>query len=205
MLASSFCAVSLANAGFLDLLRGESSPRRASFQKVAFVGSARVKEVQGQAEWLMGVDVWKPLEKGVELAPGDMIRTRQGAIVLRMHESGSFVKVTANTLLRLVPMDEGWDRSVLSGREEKEGFVVRSCRGKATVRAPGQEPKNVEVNTVLAEGAEVWTDSGAVVDLFDNKKQRPVRIKGSARVKLHESAVASRVLVRPELVATMGP
>jgi hypothetical protein len=205
--AVTFFASSLVgvNAGFIDLLRGEEAAPERSFQRVAFVGPARVKEVQGEAERLVGIDAWKRLEKGAELAPGDVVRTRNGTVVLRMSESGSFVKVTPRTILRLVPLDQGRDRSVLSGREERKGFVVRSCRGKATVRRPGGDWKNVEVNAVLSEGAELWTEPGTMIDLFDTKTQRPVRIHGSALIKLHGSAFANRVLVQPGLVAAARP
>ena len=194
-------SLSQANAGFLDLLRGEAAAPEPSYQKVAFIGSARVKEASGQAERLTGIDAWRLLEKGAELAPGDLIRTRQGTVVLRMQESGSFIKVTPQTILRLLPCEERWDRSVLSGREENAGFIVRSCRGKAFVRNPGEDWKNVEVNTVLAEGCELRTEPGAIVDLYNTKRQRPLRIEGSVVVKLHENAFVDRVLVQPDLVA----
>lgn len=198
-------SLSSLEAGFFDVLRGEADAAIPSFQRVAFVGSARVKEVQGEAERLAGIDSWKPLEKGAELMPGDLVRTRNGTVVLRMTDSGSFVKVTPQTILRLLECESTWDRGALSGTEEKQGFAVRSCRGKAFVREPGQEWKSVEVNVVLADGSEVRTEPETVVDLFNIGKQRAVRIQGPAVVNLQESAVAGKSVVGPSFVATVRP
>jgi hypothetical protein len=198
-------AITASQAGFLDLLRGEVDSGTSSFQRVAFVGSAKVKEVEGQAERLVGIDSWRPLEKGTELAPGDIVRTRSGIIVLRMKESGSFVKVTPQTILRLLNMEEHWDKGTLFGSEHSSGFAVRSCRGKAQFRAPGEDWKDVEVNTVLAAGSEIRTEPGTILDLYDTDKQRPVRIQGSVMLKLHESLLANRTLVRPDLIAVIRP
>ena len=66
---------------------------------------------------MSGIDRWSPLHAGTNLAPGDIIRTGQGTVVLRMIDSGSFVKVTPNVMLRLAPLEQGWDRGVLSGAE----------------------------------------------------------------------------------------
>jgi hypothetical protein len=202
-IALTFTMVSGAQAGFLDLMKGESSSPAPSFQRVAFVGSAKVREVRGEVERLAGIDLWKPLKAGTELQPGDMVRTRNGTALLRMNESTSFVKITPQTILRLVELERTWDKGVLSGKEEKKGFVVRSCRGNAYHRAPGQEWQSIEVNSVLAAGSEVRTDPETVLDLFHTSRQRPVRIQGPVVVKLSENAFANRVLVQPELVAAV--
>jgi hypothetical protein len=192
------------NGGMLDLLRGEPSRPRISFQRVAFVGSARVKSVEGNAERLVGIDTWKPLEPGVQLAPGDLVRTRQGTIVLRMQESQSFIKVTPNTVLRLVEFDEKRDGSAGFGSEEKTGFIVRGCRGKAYHRA-GTQWQRVAVNTVLPLGTEVRTEPNTVIDLFNTETHRPVRIRGSSQLRLQDSSFAGRLLVEPSLMATRQP
>jgi hypothetical protein len=199
-----------ARAGFFEILRGDPAAATSvaatpSYQKVAFVGSASVKEVQGQAERLESLDHWKPLQQGAKLAPGDILRTRNGTVVLRMAESGSFVKMTPHTILRLTQLDNGWDRAALSGCEEKRGFVVRSCRGKAYVRDASGEWQNIAVNCVLAAGSEIRTEPETVIDLFNTENRRPLRIRGSNLLRLHENAFANRVLAEPKLVAASHP
>src|SRR5688500_6082943 len=81
-------------AGLINLLRGEP----AEPQRVAFIGAAQVREVTGTVEKLSGIDRWKVVENGAHLQPGDIIRTTEGSAVLQMTESGSFIKVTPNTV-----------------------------------------------------------------------------------------------------------
>ena len=188
-----------AQGGVLDLLRGEPAP--VVYQRVAFVGSAVVKQVSGSAEYLAGIDQWKALEEGSRITPGDIIRTQEGSVLLRMTESESFVKVTPNTVFRLVPIQKNWDRSILSGREERSGFIVRSCRGKAFFDSGNGDWKAVEVNHVLARGTEIRTAPGTVLDLFHTGTKRPVRIRGSSEVKLDEEVLARRITVEPSLAA----
>src|SRR5262245_17921412 len=89
----------------LTLMRGE--PETAVFrQRVAFVGSAVVKTVDGNAERLCGIDRWTPLPPGTHLQTGDIVRTGKGVVILKMNESESFVKVTPNTILRLIPLEK---------------------------------------------------------------------------------------------------
>ena len=185
------------HGGILDLMRGE--PAKPVLQRVAFVGSAQVKQVDGSAERLAGVDRWKVLEMGTQLEPGDVIRTRAGTVVLRMSESESFVKVTPNTVLRLVQIEKNWDRGVVSGEEERTGFVVRSCRGEAFYDAGNGRWKKLEVNDVLAPGTDVRTEAKTVVDLFHTSTKRPLRIPGSARVTLEEEVVAGGTRIQPSL------
>ncbi len=195
------------NAGVLDILRGDiQMPAAPSerYQRVAFVGPARVKEVQGQVERLAGIDRWTPLTAEADLKPGDLVRTRAGTAVLRMQESGSFVKLTPQTILRLADLETGWDRSALSGAEERKGFVVRGCRGKAFARQAGGEWRSVEVNAVLAAGEEIRTEPETVLDLFSTVQKRPLRVRGATVLKLKEATFAERVLMGsegPELLA----
>lgn len=187
------------NAGFLDMLRGDSI--EPSFQRVAFIGSAKVKRVNGEVEQLTGVDRWNLLSDGGTLRPGDVIRTRAGTVLLEMRESGSFVKVTPHTVLRLIKMDDEWDRSALSGREERDGFAVRSCRGKAYFDAGEGRWQMVKVKAVLPRGTYIRTESGAVVDLFHTEMKRSVRVTGGSQVTLSPELVADRPLVESSLAA----
>ena len=189
----------LVNAGIIDLLRGDVNDQPP--QRVAFVGAAQVKEVEGEVERLAGVERWTAVQTGDQLEPGDLLRTGSGSVVLCMRESESFVKVTGNTLCRLVPIEKGWDRAVVSGQEEKEGFVVRSCRGKAYAGKGDGSWAPLTVNTVLAQGTEVRTAPGALVDLFHTGYQRPVRLIGSVEITLNEQVLARRVSTPQSLAA----
>jgi hypothetical protein len=192
-----FCsALQPASAGVLDILRGEP----AEPQRVAFVGSAEVKSVQGEVMRLTGIDRWSKLPSGATLLPGDVVRAQEGGAVLQMKESLSFVKITPNTIVRLVPIEEGWDRAVLSGREENQGFIVRSCRGNAVVEKNGQWIP-VEVNSVIARGTDVRTSPGAVVDLFDTQLKQAVRIQGPVRLTLDSELAGRRVRTAPSLAS----
>jgi hypothetical protein len=190
-----FANTTCVNAGIISLLRGETTVPEQ--QRVAFVGAAEVKEVSGAVERLAGVDRWEKLSAGARLLPGDIIRTAAGSAVLCMCESKSFVKITPNTLLRLVDFESGWDRSIVSGREERSGFVVRSCRGSAFFAEANGGWKSVQVNQVLAPGTALRTQAGAVVDLFDNSSKRPLRVPGAAQLKLDEQTLARTVTKEP--------
>lgn len=192
-----FCTAILpSHAGVIDILRGEP----AAPQRVAFVGSAEVKTVTGKVMRLSGIDRWTELSQGAKLAPGDMIRSEDGNALLQMTESGSFIKITPNTVLRLVPIERTWDPGVLTGREEKSGFIVRSCRGSAFIEKTGRwEP--VEVNTVLARGTQVRTAPGSSIDLFDTQLRQAVRIQGPVRLTLDENLTLRPLRTAPSLAS----
>lgn len=189
------CSAACAQAGVIEILRGDPA-EPAPLRRVAFVGSATVREVQGTAERLAGIDRWTPLRPGTKLAPGDIIRTGQGSVVLRMTESGSFVKVTPRVMLRLAPFETGWDRGVLSGMEEREGFAVRACRGQAGYKLANGEWQPVVVNDVLPEGATVRLAKGAVVDLYNTVDRKSLRLAGDA-----DTVLTSRNSLQPALAA----
>ncbi len=190
-------AVVLANnhsvsAGIIKILKGDKPQSQPQFQRVAFVGPAVVKEVTGRAERLAGLDRWEAVEKGAELQPGDIVRTHNGTVLLRMTESGSFIKMTPWTMLRLAPFEKGWDRGVLSGREEQEGYIVRSCRGDAQYREKNGDWKRVTVNAVLAEGSVVKMQTDTTIDLFGTREMRPVRLQGRTETALTASIFPGR-------------
>jgi hypothetical protein len=170
-------------------------------QRVAFVGAANVKEVQGDVQRLAGVEHWTALKKGDELQPGDLLRTASGSAVLAMLESRSFVKVTPNTLCRLVVLESGWEKAIVSGQEEREGFVVRGCRGKVYARSTDGSWTPIAVNALLAPGTEIRTEPGAFVDLFHTRLQHPLRIGGSVETSLDERALAQRLTAAQSLAA----
>ena len=89
----------------ISFMRGDPGSAPAK-QRVAFVGSAVVKTIEGNAERLCGIDCWTPLLAGYQLKSGDIIQTGKGSVALMMNESQSFVKVTPNTILRLIPLKE---------------------------------------------------------------------------------------------------
>jgi hypothetical protein len=190
-----FANTTCIHAGIISLLRGETTVPEQ--QRVAFVGAAEVKEVTGAVERLAGVDRWENLSAGARLFPGDVIRTAAGTAILCMCESKSFVKLTPNTLLRLVDFETGWDRGIVSGCEERSGFVVRSCRGNAYFADANGSWRPVEVNQVLAPGTALRTDAGVIVDLFHNALKRPLRVPGSARIKLDEQLLARTPFKEP--------
>ncbi len=188
--------------GFIDLLRGEPDPVVA--QRVAFFGSAVVKRVDGSVERLTGIDKWEPVKAGTTLRTGDLVRTKEGTILLRMVESQSFVRVTPNTILRLAAAESESDRSILSGCEERRGYVVRSCRGPAFSRLPGGEWKPIQVNTVLPESCAVRTETGVLMDLFHTESKRALRIPGSTEIDLPAVPRPEIALARPRLSGAGG-
>jgi hypothetical protein len=192
------CAPMPAQSGIVDLLRGDPNAPSAPLRRVAFVGSAEVKEVSGEAELLTGIDQWSPLRKGAKLAPGDIIRTGQGAAVIKMTESGSLVRVTPRVMLRLAPLQKGWDPGILSGAEERDGFTVRSCRGQAEFKEGGGNWRAVAVNDVLPEGAVVRLAPGAVVDLYSTADRRAMRLQTA-----DETILASRRSAQPSIAAVV--
>jgi hypothetical protein len=180
-----------ADAGLIALMRGPKQPEPA-FQRVAFVGAAVVREVQGTAEKLSGIDRWETLRPGTALQPGDIIRTRQGTVVLRMTARGAFIKVTPQTVLRLTPLEKNWDRSVLTGREEAEGFVIRSCRGDARVQDATGAWRKVAVNAVIPEGTPIRVARDGVLDLYWTREARALRLTGHSEAILNASVFSGR-------------
>jgi hypothetical protein len=100
------------NAGLIALLRGDEENAHPFYQRIAFVGTAEVKEVRGTVVRLEGIDSWTPLRKGMALSAGEIIRSENGTVVLRMTESQSLVKVTPHTIFRLAPMEVNLGRKI---------------------------------------------------------------------------------------------
>jgi len=174
------------HAGLIGILKGnqEKPGEDKSFQKVGFVGCANVKEVTGTVEYLHGIDAWLPLKAGAHLQEGDVVRTRQGRVLLQMCESSSLVKVTPNTMARLVPLSAGWDRATLSGVEERSGYVVRSLHGKAYIQNARLEWQPVGVNDILPKGAIVRADQTASIDIFNPVDRKTLRIRSGGLMQL---------------------
>src|SRR5262245_44661847 len=113
-------------AGSLDMMRGPQQVPVKEYRRVAVIGAGEVKQIQGTVERLCGIDWWKPVAPGEKLEPGDLIRTGNGSVILKMRESESFVRITPKTMMRFVQFEEAWDHGIVSGVEERNGFVVRS-------------------------------------------------------------------------------
>ncbi len=188
-------------AGLIAIMRGEPESL-TPHQRVAFVGSATVKRVEGQVERLCGIDCWTPLFAETHLKTGDIVRSAKGSVVLQMDESQSFVKVAQDTILRLIPLDKKWDPAVLTGVEEHTGFAVRSCRGSALYQVKGGDWRRVQVNTVLPDSAVLRTEPGTVVDLYCTTARKPVRVEGQKETRLaalvqpHSSGTGLAALTR---------
>ena len=200
-----FLAAPAATAGILDILRGPApAVNETEWRRVAFVGEARVLDVQGTAE-LMNRGRWQPLRKGAALREGDEIRTQpESRVTLQMRASGSLVRVTPSTILRLASMAPEWDQAVRTGRESKSGYAVRSVRGSA-FQETGTAPHPVEVNMVLPENAIVRTEPGAALDLIHLATGEFVRIEGRARAELNQALTARRLHEAQELAAVSNP
>ena len=166
-----FLCATPAHGGIMDILRGEKAETGKvceceDFQRVAFIGPAEVKEVQGNVELLTGINKWSRLKEGKTLSPGDMLRTQPGAkAILKMKESGSLVRVTPRTVLRLVPLERDWDKSALTGKSEADGFVVRALRGEAQYRAQ-KGWKKLTMDSEVQPGTKIRLVSGQQIDLF---------------------------------------
>ena len=199
-LGASFGLTPLAQGGIIDILRGEPV---VEWQRVAFIGSAEVKQVNGAAERLTGIDEWEALEAGTQLTPGDVIRSHPtGTVVLRMEESGSLVKVTPATVLRLAQLNPEWDEAALTGVENQSGFCVRGLRGKAWVQEAEKGWQPVEVNAVLPLQSVVRTEKNAALDLFDTREKRFVRILGGAETELGGFITLAREYSVPAVAAS---
>ena len=185
----------VANAGLIALLRGDDASA-SPCQHLAFVGSAKVEAVQGKPLRLQGIDGWAQLHTGATLEPGDLIRSEDGIVLLRMRVTDSFIKVTPHTLVRLVPLEK--NESTLAN--VNKGFVVRACRGIAESRDSSGIWKPIEINAVLPDGAALRTGTGATVDLFNTASNRPLRITGKADLALN-SAIAARIISQTALAS----
>jgi hypothetical protein len=166
----------------IKLLRGDAKPE-TGYHRVAFVGSAELRSCTGEVEKLSGVDTWSPLRAGATLSSGEVIRVVSGRAVLQMDASGSLVNIAPNTIVRLAQAESGWDRGVLTGQEERSGFVVRGCRGDAYVSHP-EGWKAIAVNTVLPHDAQVRTGPGTILDLFCTTQKRALRLQGNQYLDL---------------------
>jgi hypothetical protein len=209
-LAAALCFAAFeANAGLISILKhgrpeapeAAPAPARPEWQRVAFVGSAVIKEVSGRVEMLKGVDRWVAIGKGQRLQPGDLVRTGEGSrAVLKMESSGSFVAMTPKTILRLSVFEKTWDQSVLSGVETRKGYKVRSLRGVAEVKKNNQWlPLSVE--SVIPVGASVRTHPNTTMDLFHSESGSFIRLQPSVEVALDPAVRVPARLV----VAQTGP
>jgi hypothetical protein len=103
-----------------------------------------------------------------------------------------------------VPLQKGWDLGILTGREESNGFVVRSCRGKALFKDGAGEWKPVLVNMVLKPSTALRTEPGAVLDLFSTEQKQAWRIEGGHQVSLTPTVLAAHSRAAAPLLAAGG-
>jgi hypothetical protein len=173
------------HSGIFKILKGESAKacECESYQRVAFVGEAMVREVKGHVQVLAGVGEWTSLSAGQKLNPGDMVKTAPGGIaVLKMNDSGSFVRVTSQTILRLVPFEQKDQPVSLSSTGENGGFVVRALRGRGEYQTvDGWKPITHE--SQIAPGSKVRLNSDGPIDFF-SRAAGTVRLTGKGEAQL---------------------
>jgi hypothetical protein len=190
-------------AGILSILKGDAG-KPQPYQKVGFVGCAEVKEVKGQVQYLRGIEKWQPLKAGSHLSEGDLVRCENGEATLKMCESSSLVRVKQQTMLRLLTCEKDWDRGVLSGTEQRKGYVVRSLRGHAWVRNEEDSKwKGIEVNDVLPEGAVIKTRGSTAIQFFCTEELTVLRVATPGEVRL-SSGLAQNASEPPSLAAAGG-
>lgn len=189
--------VSSSHAGFIALLRGDgpqATAQAAEARRVAFVGEANVRKTEGTVTVLRGVERWETLSTGVKLLPGDLLQTGSSGRVLLKMQSGAFVSVAPNTILRLVPFDNGMDPAVISGNEKEKGFTVRAVRGTAWTQTAQKEWQPLMVNGIVPEGAMVKTGKDGCVDLFERSSGKFVRVQGQGELKLQSASIVQRTI-----------
>src|SRR5436190_1978672 len=192
LLSLSILANRQTEAGLISFLKGDGDKTKESepaVQKVGFFGCATVREVSGNVEYLDGIDKWLPLAPGKHLKEGDILRTRQGHVVIQMCESDSLVKVTPQIVARLLALDQSGDRGIISGSEQREGYLVRSLHGKAYFKDGSAAWKPVRVNEVLPEGTLVRTEPAASMQVVSTKERRAMRLDPAGEVLLGSHAL----------------
>jgi hypothetical protein len=193
-------------AGFLQILKGdqENKCECEKYQRVAFVGSAQVKEVKGKVEFLSGVNKWSQLSSGKTLKPGDLVRTSTGSrAILKMTDSGSLVSVTPATILRLVPFEKEWSPAILTGDTQGKGYVVRALRGEAEFQSEAGWQK-LSMQSEVAPGSKIRLVSGQQVDLY-SREHGMVRLsaKGETILPGAGQPVARQLKTTPVVAASV--
>lgn len=205
LVAAVIATVVNSQGGLLKILKGEPEAAVASeeFQKVAFVGEATVKEIKGIVEVMSGTNKWSELGVASQLKPGAVIRTgKESSVVLKMTGSGSFVKVTPQTVLRLVAAEEGWGRAAVTGEGESGKYQVRALRGLAQYEQNGKW-LFLSTGKAIEPGTRVRLGQGTVADFY-SRKHGVWRAAGFSEVILPATEMTgTRILTRvtPALAA----
>src|SRR5687767_3721182 len=117
-----------------NALTGDSRST-AKWKRVAFIGEAEVRTVEGKVELSIDGKNWIAAQPRASLGAGAMLRTHEdGKATLSMKASGSMVRISPQTIMRLASLPPKADRSSLTGREEQPGLRIRAVRGSASWR-----------------------------------------------------------------------
>jgi len=146
------------------------------WQKVAFVGNAKVKSISGL------VEVIEPdqriLREGEAARPGQIFRVWRGAdIILQMESSKGLVRAKGPVLLRLAPDTEDFSQASAA-----VGFEVRGIRGEGgRYSADGEHWGNIAAGMILPEGSRVRPFRNSIIDFYHSSARVPIRVSDSGK------------------------
>ncbi len=159
------------------------------WRRVAFPGEAKVKSITGLVEVIAPES--RILREGQMAKPGDVLRVWRGAeLVLEMQASHSFVRAKGPALVRLAQPD-GFNRTALTGAEEKVGFVVRSVWGHGRFTEDGVRWHDLQTGMVLSDGAKVRPFRDTTIDLYHNKTGAVLRLTDHSKSVALNSKLSS--------------
>jgi hypothetical protein len=166
-----------------------SAGSNKNFSKVAFIGSATTKSVEGDVTWSLDNQRWQPLSAGSCLPQGAIIRTGVGGrSVLLMDQSRSLVQLPPRTLAKLRGLEASHDPTSLTGTEQQEGFTVRAVRGEASIMERGRWIP-LKVNVFVKEGRAIRTGHESTIDLFSNQTGVVIRLLPSSVLVLDPAPI----------------
>jgi len=178
---------SLGFAALLSAAVATEAQTAQTSKRVAFIGEAQVKKVEGSAQKELSSGQWAPLQPGDTLPTGSLFRTQADSrLILKMVKSDSYVSVAPNTVVRLAELQKGLTIASLTGKEEGAEVVVRAVRGKARVLSAEGRWQLLRTGANLGRGAQIKTEDNTIVDLFIPSQGRLIRMTPKTEIALHK-------------------
>ena len=173
-----------------------AAPSRAddsSSKCSAFMGEAKILQVQGKAIAYEGHKRLGKAGKGMDLSCGEKVLLGADAeAVFRMKESGSLIKIKGPGCVRFVLRPPGFDRAIVTGDDGAEGLSIRAVRGTAASLNSSEQWVKLAVNEVLPRGTVIRTGSETVVDLYDRVTHSVIRIQADSEVTVGDQVLTAR-------------